>query len=347
MKVSREVTCSGYRCAFGSTTLDIRAAITDLIIQAIESDGLPPWRKGWKTSTELNFNLLSGNCYSGMNQLILLMQGRADPRWLTLKQCDRLDGQVSVRKGEHGVRLVRMVSVDRQRAEREAGSEHGGEVVAQEGSNALVMKTFTVFNASQIDGLAPLPERLSDTKPHEAIEAIVHGMQDTGMKLNFGGNSPAYWVRQDAIHIPVAADFEDIGQFHSTLAHEICHASGHPKRLARLHLDARFGSSEYAREELRAELGSIFLLATLGGELAPSKAMLESNAAYISSWLDALRRDKGEIFRAAADAQRICDYLSERALAAQPKVFDSPKEQVTEVANEFIQARAPLRRALG
>jgi antirestriction protein ArdC len=103
----------------------------------------------------------------------------------------------------------------------------------------------------------------------------------------------------------------------------------------------------YAREELRAELGSIFLLATLGGELAPSKDMLESNAAYISSWLDALRRDKGEIFRAAADAQRICDYLSDRALAAQPKVSDSPKEQATEVAGDLIQAREPLRRALG
>lgn len=335
------------RCALGSTTLDIRTAITDQIIQAIESDGLPPWHKTWKTAAELNFNILSGSCYSGMNQLILLMQGRPDPRWITLKQCQRMDGQVSVRKGEHGVRLVRMVSVDRQRAEREARSEEGGEVVAQEGSKALVMKTFTVFNAAQIDGLAPLPERPSDTKPHEAIEAIVHGMQDTGMKLNFGGSSPAYWVRQDEVRMPVAADFENLDQFHSTLAHEICHASGHPKRLARLHLDARFGSAEYAREELRAELGSIFLLATLGGELAPSKAMLDSNAAYISSWLDALRRDKGEIFRAAADAQRICDYLSERALAAQPKVFDNPKEQATEVASEFIQARASLRRVVG
>jgi antirestriction protein ArdC len=254
---------------------------------------------------------------------------------------------VGIRKGEHGVRLVRMVSVDREKATREASTEEGGEVVAQEGSTALVMKTFTVFNASQVDGLAPLPQRQSDIKPHEAVEAIVHGMQDTGMKLNFGGSFPAFYPRTDAVHIPVAADFENIDQFHSTLLHELCHATGHPKRLARLHLDARFGSAEYGREELRAELGSLLMLATLGGELAPSKAMVDSNAAYISSWLDVLRRDKGEIFRAAADAQRICDYLSERALTALPRVSTSPKEWATEVADGPVLARTPFGRAMG
>lgn len=275
------------------------------------------------------------------------MQGQADPRWITLKQCRRLEGQVGIRKGEHGVRLMRMVSVDREKAKREASIDGGGEVVAEEGSKALVMKTFIVFNAAQVDGLAPLPARQSDIKPHEAVEAIVWGMQDTGMKLNFGGSYPAYYPRTDAVHMPVAADFENIDQLHSTILHEICHATGHPKRLARLHLDARFGSAEYGREELRAELGSLLMLATLGGELAPSKAMVESNAAYISSWLDALRRDKGEIFRAAADAQRICDYLSERALAALPRISASPKDRVTEVAEEPAFAITASGRAMG
>lgn len=305
--------------------MDIRKIITDQIVAAIESDGLPPWRKGWKTASELHFNLLSGKCYTGMNQIILLMQGQVDPRWITLKQCQRVGEQVSIRKGEHGVRLVRMVSVDHAKAKRETSTDGGGEVVAEEGGKVLVMKTFTVFNAAQVDGLAPLPQRQLDIKPHEAVEAVVYGMQDTGMKLNFGGGFPAYYPRTDAVHMPVAADFVNIDQFHSTLLHEICHATGHPKRLARLHLDTRFGSAEYGREELRAELGSLLMLATLGGELAPSKEMVESNAAYISSWLDALRRDKGEIFRAAADAQRICDYLTVQALTAVDKVPASPK----------------------
>ena len=321
--------------------MDIRKIITDQVVAAIESDGLPPWRKGWKTASELHFNLLSGKCYTGMNQIILLMQGRSDPRWITLKQCQRVGDQVSIRKGEHGVRLVRMVSVDREKATREARTDGGGEVVAEEGGKALVMKTFTVFNAAQVDGLAPLPQRQSDIKPHEAVEAIVHGMQDTGMKLNFGGGFPSYYPRTDAVHMPVAADFENIDQFHSALLHEVCHATGHPKRLARLHLDARFGSAEYGREELRAELGSLLMLATLGGELAPSKAMVESNAAYISSWLDALRRDKGEIFRAAADAQRICDYLTVQALAAVPKVPANPKAGDSEEVNELMFERRP------
>ena len=138
------------------------------------------------------------------------------------------------------------------------------------------------------------------------------GLQDTGLKLNFGGNQPAYYLRTDEIRIPVAADFHSLEDFHGTLLHEAAHASGHPKRLARLHLDARFGSPEYAREELRAELASAMMSGLVG--LPPGPSMIESHAAYLSHWLGVLRSDKGEIFKAAADAQKICNYLSERAL---------------------------------
>ena len=95
-------------------------------------------------------------------------------------------------------------------------------------------------------------------------------------------------------------------------------------RLARLSMDARFGSPEYAREELRVELASAMMTGLVG--LPLSTTTVQSHASYIASWLEALRRDKGEIFRAAADAQRICDYLSERALLAVPRVPISPKQ---------------------
>lgn len=70
---------------------------------------------------------------------------------------------------------------------------------------------------------------------------------------------------------------------------------------------ARFGSELYAREELIAEIGSAMMCGQIG--LALGQSHIDSHAAYVSSWLDALRRDKSEIFKAAADAQRICDYL--------------------------------------
>ena len=78
------------------------------------------------------------------------------------------------------------------------------------------------------------------------------------------------------------------------------------KRLNR-DLRNRFGSHDYAREELRAELGMLMLCSELG--LVVSDAEFANNAAYVASWLERLRSDRKEIFRAAADAQRIADYL--------------------------------------
>ncbi len=294
--------------------MDIRQKVTDDIIAAIEA-GTPPWRKGW-TSVGLPYNASSGKAYSGANLVILSMQpAMTDPRHLTFKQAEQMG--LKVRKGAKGVQIVKMVEVERHHAEREAKSGEGGEVLAEDGRRALVMKAYTVFNASQIEGLAPLPARECDIQPAEAVEAVVWGLQDTGMKLNFGASQPAYSPRRDELLCPVASSFHSIEDMHATLLHECAHASGHPKRLSRLHLDARFGSAEYAREELRAELASAMMTGLIGLPLGPT--MIESHAAYLSSWLDALRRDKTEIFRAAADAQRICDYLSERAMKANPR----------------------------
>ena len=289
--------------------MDIRQQITNDIIAAIEN-GVPPWRKGWTTG-ELAFNASSGQSYKGINQIILGMQGTSDPRWMTYKQAEGMN--VQVRKGERGVCVVKMIEMDRSRAERDSPVSDGGEVLATEGRKSLLMKAYTVFNACQIEGLAPWSKREASMEPAEVVEAIVWGLQDTGLKLNFGGNQPAYYPRTDEIRMPVVEHFENIEQFHSVLLHESAHASGHPKRLARLHMDARFGSPEYGREELRAEIASSMMLGLVG--LPPSPTMIEQNAAYLSGWLAALRNDKGEIFKAAADAQKICDYLSERALS--------------------------------
>jgi len=290
--------------------MDIRQQITDDIIKAMEA-GTPPWRKGW-TSGSLHYNASTGKPYGGINQVLLGMLAYTDPRWLTYKQAEALG--VQVRKGEHGTRIVKMIEVDRRKAE--AGGKDQ-ETLAEEGGKALVMKAYTVFNASQIDGMAPMPEREPGVEPAEAVEAVVWGLQDTGMKLNFGAGQPAYYPRTDEIRMPQARDFKSIDDFHSTVLHECAHGTGHPKRLARLHMDARFGSAEYAREELRAELASAIMTGVLG--LPPGPTMIEQHAAYLSSWLEALRRDKNEIFRAAADAQKICDYLSDRAVEAKPR----------------------------
>lgn len=292
--------------------MDIRQQITDDIIKAMEA-GTPPWRKSWSSGC-LHFNASSGQAYKGINQLILGMQGQGDPRWLTYKQAEQMGLQV--RKGVHGTHIVKMVEVSRKQAAKEVGA--GSEVLAEEGGKALVMRTYTVFNACQIDDMEPMPTRECNFTCAEAVEQIVFGLQRTGLKLNFGqGFQPAYYPRTDEVRIPPASEFHSLEDFHATLLHEAAgHATGHPKRLARLHMDARFGSPEYAREELRAELVSSMMQGVIG--LPPGPSMIAQHAAYLDSWLHALRNDKTEIFRAAADAQKICDYVSKLAVDAQP-----------------------------
>lgn len=305
---------------------DIRQQITDQIVALMEEEGgVPPWRKGWVSGVP-PFNASSGKPYRGINFFLTSMQldktGRPyqDPRWLTYKQAEHMG--VQVRRGEKGTRIIKMVEVDRHRANAKAAQD--GEVLAEDGQKALVMKAYTVFNASQIDGMAPMPERQMDIQPAEAVESIIFGLQEEDggrLKLNFGGNQPAYYPRTDEIRIPPASQFLSVDDFHGTLLHEAAHATGHSKRLARLHMDARFGSAEYAAEELVAELTAAMMLASIG--LPPSPTCMQSHAAYIDSWLDVLRRDKQEIFRAAAQAQKACDYLQEKALKAEERAVIS------------------------
>lgn len=317
--------------------MDIRQQITDEIVKAMEQ-GAPPWRKGW-TSGVLAFNASSGKTYTGINQVILGMQGHPDPRYLTFKQAASMGLQV--RKGAKGAHVVKMVEVKRKDAD--TGRDDDSDVIAHGDGKSLVMKIYTVFNATQIDGMAPMPARAAGIRPSEAVEAVIWGLQDTGMKLNFGGHQPAYVPRTDEIRMPVAADFFSLEDFQGTLLHEAAHASGHPKRMARLHLDVRLGTAELAREELRAELASAMMSALVG--VPPGPSMIASHAGYLASWLEALRGDKGEIFRAAADAQRICDYLSELALAAKPREMPAATPDSghdVPIANDMLHARKLL-----
>jgi antirestriction protein ArdC len=286
---------------------NIRQQITEKIIAAIEK-GTPPWRKGW-TCGGLSFNADSGKPYRGINQIILGMSGYGDPRWLTYKQAEAKGCQV--RRGEKSSKIVRMVEVM-----RTAANEDQGDVVAANADKMLVMRTYDVFNAAQIDGVEPLPPKGEPVAPVEAADAMVAGMKASGLILLHGSSSACYVPRIDTIRIPDKSAFHSTEDYYSTLLHECAHATGAEKRLNRLSPGARHGSIEYAKEELRAEIAAAMLCGDIG--LTVNEAHIDSHAAYVASWLEVLRKDGNEIFRAANAAQQICDYLQERA--AKPEV---------------------------
>lgn len=290
---------------------NIRDEITQQIIDAIEA-GTPPWRRGW-SSPELHYNTRTGQAYKGVNQLLLGLTPYSDGRWLTFKQAEAMG--VKIKKGSKGHRIVKMVEVDRNKA----AAEQDGEVLAEDKVKALVMKGYVVFNAEQIDGLPPLTRpTMNQVEPVAAVDAVIEGMKGTGLTVLYGGAQPAYAPLSDTVKMPLPDRFHTTQDYAATMLHELAHSSGHVSRLNRLNLYARFGSEEYAREELRAELASALLGAQLGVPMASS--MMDSHSSYLASWLTVLKRDKNEIFKAAAEAQKIADYINQFAVRAKPSV---------------------------
>ena len=93
------------------------------------------------------------------------------------------------------------------------------------------------------------------------------------------------------------------------LLHELIHWTAAPHRLAR-DLGERYGKHAYAMEELVAELGAAFLCGTLGVSNEPRP----EHAAYLKSWLEALKHDRKAIFIASSKAQQAVDYLRQLAV---------------------------------
>jgi len=139
------------------------------------------------------------------------------------------------------------------------------------------------------------------------VEAAEQILQNSGAIILHDQSDRAFYNRlADSIHLPAKNAFNDAPGYYGTALHELAHWSGHPSRLNRATLSEsyRFGDISYAKEELRAELASVFLAAERGIPHDP-----EQHAAYVSSWISVLKQDKNEIFRAAHDASRAADFL--------------------------------------
>lgn len=167
-----------------------------------------------------------------------------------------------------------------------------------------MLKTFTVFNVAQIDGLdePPLPPAEPQIEPNPHLQQVGKFIAATGADIRYGGDRACYVPSRDLICMPPLSAFRSPEQFRATELHELAHWSGASQRLDR-DLSGRFGSQSYAAEELVAELTAAFLCAHLGvtGELR--------HAGYIDSWVTLLRGDRRAIFTAASKASQAADYL--------------------------------------
>ena len=275
--------------------------VAENLIEQLQQ-GTAPWQKPWQPGEPgafLPINPTSGKRYKGINAIHLMSQERDDQRWMTYKQAAALGAQV--RKGEKGTQVQYWKFSD----EQVVKDVNGKPVLDSKGDSVKAMvelerpRVFfsTVFNAEQIDGLPPLARENQEWNAIERAEKILLA---SGAMISHGGRDQAYYrPATDSIHLPDKGRFPHASNYYATALHELGHWTGHESRLAR-DLAHPFGSEGYAKEELRAEIASMMLGDELGIGHDPGQ-----HAAYVNSWIKALQDDPREIFRAAADAEKI------------------------------------------
>jgi antirestriction protein ArdC len=268
--------------------------LTNTIVAKLE-DGILPWRRPWDPNKcaagASPMNPVTGRTYRGVNALALAMSPRAlsgDPRWMSYRQAAARGWQV--RKHEKGAIVFFYKKLEIRSDDEDKRT-------------IPLLRAYVVFHASQLDGIPELGEPAAPKPVAQRIADADLIVKGSGVRVAIGGKRAYYAPSTDHVQMPSDEAFASPPDWAATILHELAHASGAPHRLNR-ELTGRFGDTAYSREELRAELASFFVGATLG-----LPCDIPNHASYIASWVDVLKNDKREIFRAAADANRIAEWI--------------------------------------
>ena len=312
---------------------------SEMMISKIESlrskDG---WKKPWFTEGALQWpKNLNGREYNGMNAFLLLLhcekEGYRIPRFCTfdrIQQFNRTGSKdkeakprVSVLKGEHSfpVMLTTFTVVDKETKERIKWEDY--KLLSQEQREKYnvypKLQTYYVFNVAQTNLKEVRPElwekleqeySMPKVDRSGAFEPVDRMIADNRwicpIKLMYG-DSAYYSISKNEIVVPEKGQFKDGESFYSNLYHEMGHSTGAENQLDRLK-PTTFGSAEYAREELVAELTAALTAQRYG----MSKHLKDDTAAYLKAWLDSLKESPQFIKTVLLDVKKASSMLTQR-----------------------------------
>lgn len=267
--------------------------VTQRILAKLDS-GVIPWRQPWSRGGGEPLSLATGKPYRGINWLLLSSSGYQSPYWLTFNEARARGGYV--RPGEKGTPIV-FWKID-EKEDVETGEE----------KKLFLLKHSTVFNGEQVENVKiPSVEGRINFEPIAVCQQLWDGWQDRP-GLRYGGSLAYYAPRDDQITLPQPSQFASAETYYAVLFHESTHATGHPSRVDRGLGDGPlppFGSPDYSREELVAEMGSAFLCAAAGIDAVT----VDNAASYLQSWIRVLKGDNRLVIAVASQAQRAADYV--------------------------------------
>lgn len=271
--------------------------VTERIIDQLEQ-GIIPWQKPWTGVRSGAFNRISKKPYSLLNQMLL----HHDGEYATFKQWSDLGGHV--RKGEKS-EIVCFWKIQPVEEEQEDGTK----IVRQ----IPLLRYYNVFHISQVDGVEPLPkDELNDIEPIEKAENVLldYWTKEDITVEHKAGNDAYYSPKRDLIHLPLFEQFTDANEYYSTAFHESVHSTMKESRCNRAEDRegklVAYGSDEYSKEELIAEIGSASLMNIIGIETTKS---FKNSSAYIQGWLSKLQSDVKFIVSASSKAEKAVKYI--------------------------------------
>lgn len=273
---------------------EIAQEITDIFIAQLHK-GTVPWRKPWSTYGYTPHNYFSRRPYRGINSLILdavqVDRGFLSPAWTTYKAAAERGAQV--RKGEKGTRIVFWKTID-------VEDKNEPDVTRK----IPMARMYTVFNTDQIDGIDwSMPER-EPVEVRDALKSIVDNYPSPPVIEHTLSDKAFYNPRTDKITLPLMEQFHTEHAYAETVLHECVHSTGHESRLNRFEKTDIGCRSDYAKEELVAEIGASMLMREAG--IDPD---MEQMASYVGGWLKSLQDDETLIIKAAQAAQKAMDHI--------------------------------------
>ena len=275
------------------STNEAYQTITDQIVAGMET-AQGNWKAGWaRLGLPVN---ASGVPYNGLNIIVLFMSasthGYNYNEWGTYNAWKKRGA--CVKAGEKATtRVLKWVNVPRR--------DENGEKTDK---TFLVPRAYPVFNIDQVKGAEPRSVPVKNDV--EAIEHCEEYINATLADIRLGGDSAHYTPAKDEIAMPHMYSFRSAQAFYATCFHELIHWSGSDKRLDRLKVGAKSTRTDYAYEELIAELGSAFLCSDHGVVEDDAR---QDHIEYISSWIKLLKSDPKAIFNASREARKAKEFL--------------------------------------
>jgi antirestriction protein ArdC len=267
--------------------VNVYQIVTDRIIAELEK-GTIPWQRPF-TSAGMAVNWKTQRPYRGINQYLL-----PEGEYATFQQVTEAGGHVKKGEKSHLVVLWKFF-----KEVNENGEETGKKIPWLKGYNVFEINT-------QCEGLSS--KRKEETYEHDPIQEAEKVVQNymNAPEIRYSSGRAYYHPALDYVNMPPMIDFKQCEEFYCVMFHELAHSTGHKSRLNRPGITgiAAFGSETYSKEELVAEMTAAMLCGTAGIENT-----YENSAAYIASWLKALKSDNKMIVQAAAQAQKAADYI--------------------------------------